>query len=436
VLDTVNVTDTVEGDLGSFSADGSVSYDATFDCDDEGVNPNTATIVETDQSDSASVTVTCYDLTVTKDADEGFTRTYEWDIDKTSTDPSELTLNPGQTYDYPYQVTVTMTGSTDSDWGVSGDIDVVNPAPIDAVINSVSDVVSTDIDADVDCGVTFPYTLVAGGTLECTYSADLPDDTDRTNTATATLQNHDYHYEDAPAASGTTDFTGTANVDFDGATMAEVDECVDVTDTLQGDLGTVCVADSPATFSYSRTITATEEDCDGFSVMNTASFETQDTGATDSDDHTVVVTVPCDTGCTLTQGYWKTHSMYGPAKKSDLTWDLLANGPDTEFFLSEQTWYEVFWTTPKKGNAYYNLAHQYMAAKLNILSGASSTAAVDAAITWAETFFSTYTPTNWPKGDKNTIVQKAGVLGSYNEGLTGPGHCDEDATARAANKFG
>jgi hypothetical protein len=58
---------------------------------------------------------------------------------------------------------------------------------------------------------------------------------------------------------------------------------------------------------------------------------------------------------------------------------------------------------------------------------------VDNAIAWAENFFSTYTPTNWPKGLKNQIVQNAGVLGSYNEGLTGPGHCDEDATASAAN---
>lgn len=435
VNDTINVTDTVEGDLGSFSDDGSVSYPRTFACDgDEGTHNNTATIVETDQSDSASVTVNCYALVVTKDADEGFTRTYEWDIVKTSTDPTELTLNPGETYDYPYDVTVTMTGFTDSAWGVSGSIAVNNPAPIDAVINGVEDVVSPDIAGDVDCGVTFPYTLVGGDTLNCTYSADLADATDRTNTATAELQNYDYHFEDDAVVSGTTDFSGTADVDFDGAAMEEVDECIDVTDTLQGDLGTVCVADSPATFSYTRTITATEEDCEGITIMNTASFETNDTGATGDDDHTVVVTVPCETGCTLTQGYWKTHSMYGPAKKSDPTWDLLANGPDTEFFLSGQTWYEVFWTAPKKGNAYYNLAHQYMAAKLNILAGTSAPTSVTDAIAWAETFFSTYTPDDWPKGQKNLIIQKAGILGSYNEGAIGPGHCDEDSTARAANR--
>jgi len=314
VNDTINVSDTYAGDLGEFSDDGSTTYDRTFACDaDEGTHDNTATIVETGQSDDASVEVNCYDLTVSKDADESFTRTYEWTIDKSSDDPTELTLSPGETYDYPYEVTVDMTGFTDSDYAVSGSIDVHNPAPIDAEITGVSDVISGFGAADVDCGVTFPYTLVAGGTLTCTYDADLPDGADRTNTATATLQNYDYHYEDPPVASGTTDYSGNANVDFDGAAMAEVDECIDVTDTLQGFLGTVCfgVDTLPKTFSYERTITATEEDCDGITIMNTASFETNDTIATGSDDWTVIVTVPCGEGCT--PGFWKNHIDLWPA---------------------------------------------------------------------------------------------------------------------------
>jgi hypothetical protein len=312
VNDTINVTDTFAGDLGEFSDDGSTTYDRTFACDaDEGTHDNTATIVETGQSDDASVEVNCYDLTVSKDADESFTRTYEWTIDKSSDDPTELTLSPGETYDYPYEVTVDMIGFTDSDYAVSGSIDVHNPAPIDAEITGVSDVISGFGAADVDCGVTFPYTLIAGGTLTCTYGADLPDGADRTNTATATLQNYDYHYEDPPVASGTTDYSGNADIDFDGATMDEVDECIDVTDTLQGFLGTVCVGDVlPKTFSYERTITATEEDCDGIVIMNTASFEANDTGATGDDDWTVIVTVPCGEGCT--PGFWKTHTALWP----------------------------------------------------------------------------------------------------------------------------
>ncbi|HSM16845.1 MAG TPA: hypothetical protein VK845_07595, partial [Gemmatimonadales bacterium] len=92
---------------------------------------------------------------------------------------------------------------------------------------------------------------------------------------------------------------------------------------------------------------------------------------------------PPDPGCTYTQGYWKTHSVYGPAGPADGTWDLLASGPDTPFFLSGQTWYEVFWTSPS-GNAYSSWAHQYRAAKLNVLNGADPTDAASA-IASAET---------------------------------------------------
>ena len=267
--------------------------------------------------------------------------------------------------------------------------------------------------------------------MECTYSADLPNANARTNTATATLQNHAYDHDSAPVATGTTDFSGTANVSFASADISEVDECIDVTDTFKGSLGTACIAESPKTFTYTRTFGPfTTDECGDHTFDNTASFETTDTGATGEDSWQVIVTVACPTGCTLTQGYWKTHSEYGPAKKADPTWDLLADGPDTAFFLSGKTWYEVFWTAPK-GNAYYNLAHQYEAAKLNILSGVDSPASVDAAIAWAENFFNTYTPTNWPKNLKSQIISNAGYR-RYNEGDTGPGHCSEDTAARNA----
>jgi hypothetical protein len=176
----------------------------------------------------------------------------------------------------------------------------------------------------------------------------------------------------------------------------------------------------------------TAEQCGEHVITNTATFETTDTHTTGSDDHTVTITVPCNTGCTLTQGYWKTHSVHGPAKPADSTWDLIG-GPDQAFFISGQTWYQVFWTAPKKGNAYYILAHEYEAAVLNIASGADSTNQVTAAITAATTWFQTHTPaSNLSKGERNQVISWAGILGSYNEGKTGPGHCSEDPVARSA----
>lgn len=134
-------------------------------------------------------------------------------------------------------------------------------------------------------------------------------------------------------------------------------------------------------------------------------------------------------GCTLTQGYWKTHSTYGPAKNADETWDLI--GPDAPFFLSGKTYIEVLKSSPK-GNVYYILAHQYIAAELNFLAGANPEDAIDA-FEKAKVLFQTYTPDEIydlegmeGKKLKNYFVGLAGTLDEYNNGIIGPGHCDEE----------
>ena len=243
---------------------------------------------------------------------------------------------------------VTNTGSTDSNWGVSGKITVSNPAPIGATITGVKDEISDVANpATVDCGVTFPYTIAAGKTLECTYSSALPDAAGRTNTATATLQNYAYDSGGIATEDGTTDFAGTAAVDFANATVNEIDECVSVSDSLQGSLGTVCKADSPKTINYTRSV-GPYATCGNYTVDNTASFTTNDKGATGSDSHSVAVNVPCAGGCTLTQGYWKTHSLRGPAPYDD-AWLLVGRMERTRrSSAAGQSWYQVFWT-PRRG---------------------------------------------------------------------------------------
>jgi hypothetical protein len=143
-----------------------------------------------------------------------------------------------------------------------------------------------------------------------------------------------------------------------------------------------------------------------------------------------VVRTDCDedVGCTRTQGYWKTHSIYGPAPYDD-TWAAI--GEDTTFFLSGQSYYEVMWTAPK-GNAYYNLAHQYIAAVLNIEAGATAPDEVIDAIAEAELLFAAWTPAQVGALRGNAALRKdflelAELLDDYNNGLIGPGHCsDED----------
>ena len=63
----------------------------------------------------------------------------------------------------------------------------------------------------------------------CSYGpVYLPDGGDRVNVATATLNNNN---------GGTTDFVGTAPVDFGSAALEEFDTEVEVTDSLQADPG-------------------------------------------------------------------------------------------------------------------------------------------------------------------------------------------------------
>jgi len=94
------------------------------------------------------------------------------------------------------------------------------------------------------------------------------------------------------------------------------------------------------------------------------------------------------TGCIYALGYWKTHATYGPASY-DATWAQL--GEDTPFYVSGQSTYEVLTTSPA-GNSYYALAHQYIAATLNLAFGASMPSTVQDAYSGAQYFFETYTP--------------------------------------------
>lgn len=403
-------------------------YSHTFTCDqDAGVHTNTITAVETRNTltKQATVTVNCYDLSVTKDASTSFNRKYQWNIAKTGSQ-SALTLALGEKFLVDYSVTVGLNSVTpyvDSGWAVSGNIAVHNPAPIPATINSIGDVISPDIAAAVTCGVTFPYTLAAGGTLNCTYGANLPDGSARTNTATAVLQNYSYDKSGSGTAAGTTGFNGTAAVSFETATMGEIDECIAVTDTLGGTLGTVCKSDSlPKTFTYSYYV-GPYDVCGPYQVKNIASFITNDTAASGSAEWTVDITVPCATGCSLTPGYWKTHSSYGPAPYDD-TWAKLPYAEGTPFFLSGQSWYNVLWTNPR-GNAYYILAHAYIAAYLNDLNGADISA-ISGDMAWAASFFATHTPSaTLTSAERAVVIATATKLDNYNNGLIGPGHCNE-----------
>lgn len=184
-------------------------------------------------------------------------------------------------------------------------------------------------------------------------------------------------------------------------------------------------SENPPTFEYSIDV-GPYPAFDDYTFTNTASFRTLDTQTEGSDNWTVRVKVPAD-GCTLTPGYWKTHSSYGPARV-DARWEAPAGGADTPFFTSGQTYYEVLWTSPG-GNAYYTLAHAYIAAQLNAGIAADFSAA-QAAFDEAISLLGGHTPdeisslqrNRFPRGD---FIRLARVLDDFNSGVSGPGACSE-----------
>jgi hypothetical protein len=447
VYDEINVTDTNGESWGPVSGDMTWTYEMWFDCTMEGANGNTATIVETGQSDDANVDVACFEVTADKDATPTFNRYWEWAIDKEGTDTFQQ-LWPGETYDVSYQVTVTPTSYTDADWAVAGAITLTNPAPMDAELTGVVDQVDGVV-AVHDCGGA--TAVPAEGELVCSYSADLPDGEDYTNVATATQQLYEFPYGAPAAMYGTDDHVAMADVIFGADPLDQIDECVDVYDTHavdattnpDGYLGEVCYDDGPTTFPYSITFGPFEiEDCGiTFDFPNTAKLVTNDTLAEATADWLVQFEILC-AGCTYTQGYWKNHDWDSNHYDPLGAWSTLFSyeveiesvtyadsyflmGGQADFFLSGKSWSEVFDTPPKGGNAYYILAHQWMAAYLNTKKAEPAYMPSEVQDAWNEglKFFILYGPDDDFEDMRDDLIGWAGTLAAFNEGDIGFGHC-------------
>jgi hypothetical protein len=123
--------------------------------------------------------------------------------------------------------------------------------------------------------------------LNCTYVVNLPNTDTRTNTATATLQNYVYDSSGTPTPSGTTAFSGSATIDF-GATPSttELDECATVQDVNSFgqtiDIPQYCATGTTTNTVFTEYDLPISGDCDGVDISNTATFTTNDTGATAS----------------------------------------------------------------------------------------------------------------------------------------------------------
>ncbi|MEU0096669.1 hypothetical protein [Kribbella sp. NPDC006257] len=201
-------------------------------------------------------------------------------------------------------VTKDAAGSYDTSysWTIGKNVDKTRVEQIggSATFNYTVTVVCT-----VNAGAATNLTVASGDNYyaySCDLSATPQGQLDNTATATWPEQAVD------PVGALT---AGSSNFIFSDIAFAQslIDNCVNVTDSYAGALGTVCAGDAnPTTFSYSRVIAVPAYDCVAYD--NTAMFTTNTTGTTGSASAQVTVCGPAKTGA-LTIGFWQNKNGQG-----------------------------------------------------------------------------------------------------------------------------
>jgi len=244
-------------------------------------------------------------LTITKDANGAYNKSFTWTIQKSA--DKTIVKQIGGSATFTYTVSAAHDGGTVSDVKVTGTIDVFNPNVDDSnntvpvAVDGVTDQLSDGTVCTVTNGGAQTLTLAD---TSFSYVCDLSGLPQGELDNTATVNWSDQLLDNGHLLAG-----DTADFKFQNIAFAEndIDECVNVTDSYAGTLGTACVGDpNPKTFTYSRTVPVPANDCQSYD--NTATFTTNDTGATGSASQTVTVCGPAKTGA-LTIGFWKTTNL-------------------------------------------------------------------------------------------------------------------------------
>jgi len=182
-------------------------------------------------------------------------------------------------------------------------------------------------------------------------------------------------------------------------------------DVLTCNFGNLAVG---ASFSVTVQATTDSEVCD-YTLANTAKLFVKGI-LRKTASASISVTCPPDKGCTFTQGFWKNHPDAWPVSS-------LALGSVT--YTAAQL--GAIFDEPVAGNGLISLAHQLIAAKLNIANGADPSA-IASTIAAADALIDGLVVPPVGSGflapdDTSALVD---ALSDFNEGLTGPGHCEDD----------
>ncbi len=137
--------------------------------------------------------------------------------------------------------------------------------------------------------------------------------------------------------------------------------------------------------------------------------------------------------CTRTIGYWKNWTGLGP--QPDMVTQYLPiwlgnDGADSSIAVEDvETAVEILsmaWDSPKNG--IIKLYAQLLGAKLNFAAGADDSDVADV-VSDADDFLAEHRWGNWyelSKDDQKMVNGWMETLDAYNNGVIGPGHCDDD----------
>jgi hypothetical protein len=140
--------------------------------------------------------------------------------------------------------------------------------------------------------------------------------------------------------------------------------------------------------------------------------------------------------CTRTIGYWKNHAGLGHGNQPDMVTPLLPiwlgnpGGIRPLNVNTAETAVDVLNmdTYGDPSNGITKLMAQLLAAKLNIANGAADDE-ISGVITAADNFLARRRPRAWDRlddGKKAEILGWKDSLDDYNNGVIGPGHCEDD----------
>lgn len=373
-------------------------------------------------------------------------RTYDWSLTKSVT-PLALTIPRGQTGTFKYMLTATRTlVSERALFGVSGQICVTNGGDrateglklVDQVeyktgagkFQPLPGASQTIIPAEqLAPGETkcYPYSITFTPVAGAIYR----------NSVKVTITNHSGSLGEEKGPEPKASFSLPSE-----PTIIEIDAEAIGTDSISAPAGFTyrytccedpCGPSFPIRLTGSRSgwycveITNVSADCNTYYVIpNTATLTEKDSGQIRTASASVTVyTGPCEGGCTLTIGYWKTHD----DRVTPFLPIWLGNAGGAKSVQVTTAAQAVNVLSMKLGdpsNGITKLYAQLLAAKLNIANGASGSA-VASVITAADNFLAMYDYTAWDslsKGQQNTVLGWMTTLDNYNNGYIGPGHCD------------